>query len=102
MKLLGKDLPSYEREFKFHPGRKFSIDFAWPSEKIAVETEGGVWVMGRHNRGSGFVKDVEKYNLLALFGFRLYRVIPDMLTNDPVQVVEDIRQLLHYPLSTDG
>lgn len=46
-----------EREYVFHPKRKWRFDFAWPHIKLAVEVEGGVHAGGRHNRGSGFVAD---------------------------------------------
>lgn len=61
------------REYKFHPTRKWRIDFAWPEVKLAVEIEGAVWVQGRHTRGSGFVKDIEKYNALTELGWSLLR-----------------------------
>lgn len=62
------------REFKFHEERRWRIDFAWPDERVAVEVEGGIWTGGRHTRGSGFLKDAEKYNELALAGWMLLRV----------------------------
>lgn len=60
-------------EYKFHPTRRWRFDFAKPDEKIAVECEGGVWTGGRHTRGSGFVKDTEKYNQAAILGWRVLR-----------------------------
>ena len=44
--------------------------------RIALEVEGGVGGLGRHNRPSGFIKDMEKYNALALDGILLLRVLP--------------------------
>lgn len=68
--------PMPECEYRFHPERKWRLDFAWPSYKLAVEIEGGVWVRGRHVRGIGFVKDMEKYNELAILGWCLLRFQP--------------------------
>ena len=65
-----------EGEYRFHPTRRWKIDWAWPQEKIALEVEGAAWTQGRHTRGSGFIKDMEKYNELAIMGWRLIRVTP--------------------------
>ena len=72
-------LPAPEREYRFHPVRKWRVDFCWPARNIAVEVEGGTWVGGRHNRGAGFEKDCEKYAELALAGFRLFRFTSTMI-----------------------
>jgi very-short-patch-repair endonuclease len=66
-------IPPPVREFKFWPGRKFRFDFSWPDVMLAVEIEGSLWVQGRHTRGSGFVKDIEKYNKATEFGWHLLR-----------------------------
>lgn len=62
-----------EREFKFHPERKWAFDFAWPSKKLAVECEGGIWNGGRHTRPQGFINDCDKYNAAALAGWKVLR-----------------------------
>lgn len=61
------------REYRFHPTRKWRFDLAWPDSMVALEIEGAVWVQGRHTRGSGFAKDMEKYNAAALLGWRVLR-----------------------------
>ncbi len=67
-------------EFRFHPIRRWRFDYAWPDERLALEVEGGIWIGGRHNRGSGFVKDMEKYNRAACMGWRIIRCQPNELT----------------------
>lgn len=54
--------------------RDWRCDFLWPEQRIVVEVEGGVWTRGRHTRGDGFTKDLEKYNALTGAGWTLYRV----------------------------
>jgi very-short-patch-repair endonuclease len=66
-------LPAPEREFRFHDVRKWRFDFAWPVQKLAVECEGAIWTNGRHTRGSGFIKDMDKYNAATLDGWRVLR-----------------------------
>lgn len=73
MQIRVNRLPAPVREYAFHPERKWRFDFADPRLKIAAECEGGVWIQGRHNRGSGFVADIEKYNAAALLGWLVLR-----------------------------
>ena len=46
------------------------------ARNVALEVEGGVWQQGRHTRGSGFVKDMEKYSEGAILGWCILRVTP--------------------------
>ena len=78
-------------EYKFHPSRRWRFDYAILSHMIALEVEGGVFIQGRHTRGSGFVKDMEKYNEAARLGYRLIRVQPEELFTDyTIKLIEDI------------
>ena len=70
------------REYRFHPSRRWRFDFAWPAHMLAVEVEGGVWVQGRHNRGAGFLADMEKYNEAAILGWRVLRVAGKHIRSD--------------------
>jgi len=85
-------LPIPVFEYQFHPKRKWRADYCWIDEKIILEVEGGVWTGGRHTRGSGFAKDMEKYNNAALLGFRLLRVTPQQLHGNIN--IENIRLIL--------
>lgn len=69
------------REYPFAVGRKWRFDFAFVNERVAVEIEGGTWNGGRHTRGSGFVKDCEKYNHAALLSWRVFRFTPSMVAS---------------------
>jgi very-short-patch-repair endonuclease len=69
------------KEYRFHPDRKWRIDYAIDpdSTKIAIEVEGGTWIRGRHIRPHGYLSDMDKYNALASMGWRLIRVTPEQL-----------------------
>jgi hypothetical protein len=69
------------KEFPFHAERKWRFDWAWPTKRIALEIEGGVWTSGRHTRGKGFEADCEKYAEAAILGWTVIRVTPKMIAN---------------------
>jgi very-short-patch-repair endonuclease len=77
--------PSLETEYQFCPDRKFRADFASIDNKLLFEVEGGQWVMGRHQRGAGYAKDAEKYNIATALGWRVFRVTSSMLTPSYVE-----------------
>lgn len=76
-KIILKELKlKVEREYMFHPTRKWKFDFCIPSLMIAIEIEGAVWTQGRHTRGAGFIADMEKYNTATAMGWRIFRIVP--------------------------
>lgn len=76
-------------EHRFAPPRKWRFDYALVEQRIAVEVEGGVWTRGRHTRGAGFLKDVEKYNEAAVRGWIVIRTTPDKLVSaETLELVE--------------
>lgn len=71
--------PAPSPEYRFDPSRMWRFDFAWPTELVAVEVEGGSWAGGRHVRGSGFAADCDKYNEAAIRGWLVIRVTTAMV-----------------------
>ena len=65
------------REYKFHPTRRWRFDLAFIDHKLAIEIEGGVWIRGRHTRGSGFISDMDKYNNAVLLSWYMLRFTPN-------------------------
>ena len=74
LQITAAGIPPPEREFKFHPTRRWKFDFYWPEIGVACEVEGGVWIRGRHNRPQGFISDCEKYSEANLMGICVIRV----------------------------
>ena len=79
--LQAYQLSGWQREYRFHPERRWRFDFAHPGARLAVEIEGGAFSGGRHTRGSGFRADLEKYNAAVLEGWRVLRFLPEQVNN---------------------
>ena len=79
--------PELEREFVFHPERKWRADFAHVESRTLIEIEGGIYIAGggRHNRAAGFLADLEKYLEAALAGWRVVRLAEPLITAPMVE-----------------
>ncbi len=87
--------PPLEREVRFHTSRKWRADFAHLGSRTLIEVEGGVFLAGggRHNRGSGYAKDAEKYLEAALAGWRVLRLTERQLEIGTIErIVEMCRR----------
>lgn len=68
---------AFVEEYRFAPPRRYRFDWCAPRPGImlAVEYEGGVFQREGGHRATGrFLRDVEKYNLAAVMGFRVIRL----------------------------
>lgn len=98
--------PAAQREHRFDPQRNWRMDFAWPELNLAVEIEGGVWGMGRHNRPKGFIADTEKYNRAAQLGWTVFRFTGKSIKSGEAatQIVDTLNKalgdILHYNAET--
>ena len=72
-------IPEPEREYRFHPTRRWRLDFAWPERGLAVEIEGGIYRGGGHTSVTGIKRDVDKANALTMLGWRLLRFHGDQV-----------------------
>lgn len=89
LQLYGCGLP-YQKEYRFHPERKFRFDFAIPDYKIAIEYEGIFSLKSRHTTVTGYSFDTEKYNLAIIGGWKVLRYTQLTYTN----AGQDIEKLL--------
>lgn len=76
---LKAGLPEPVTEYRWHETRRFRADFAWVEHRVILEVEGGLWVKGKHGRGSGIVKDIEKQNEASARGWLVLRCQPKEL-----------------------
>ena len=75
-------LPNPERNYKFWPGRRFELDFAWPIQKVALEIQGAVRSgKGGHQTMQGMMDDYIKHNRAALDGWILLLVTQQQVHN---------------------
>lgn len=81
LQLRALEFPEWVEEHRFHPSRKWRMDFAWPAQRVACEVEGGTWIHGRHNRPTGFAADCEKYNEAAADGWTVIRVTAEHIND---------------------
>lgn len=99
LRTLAPALPAAERDWPFHvipageaKERRWSLDFAWPAQRVVVEVEG--WSHRAPGEGSRYVSDIAKYNTLTLAGWKLLRFTPGQIAGDPVGVVAIIEELV--------
>ena len=69
---LGLDW-TLEREYRFHPERKWRFDWCWPAGKIAIEYDGIMFRNASHSSMSGILRDSEKANEAQRLGWRIFR-----------------------------
>ena len=85
-------IPDPILEHRFSKDRKWRFDFAWKGRKnVAIEVEGiqfDAQRAGRHQRGDGFARDCEKYNMAALMGWIVLRVPSTWLAKQDLHEAE--------------
>ena len=68
-----------KKEIRFHPDRRWRFDYACTKCRLAIEVEGGIHIQGRHVRGAGYEKDLEKYNAAVILNWKVLRYTPQQL-----------------------
>lgn len=66
-------IPEYVTEHQFDDKRRFRFDWAIPELKIAIEYEGIFSEKSGHTTVNGYTKDVKKYNLATIQGWKVLR-----------------------------
>jgi very-short-patch-repair endonuclease len=95
-----RKLPVPVPEYRFHPVRKFRLDWAWPEHRVGLEVDGGVWSGGAHGRGTGITRDQEKTNLAAGEGWRILRCVPSKLAT--MDTLDHIARALRWRTTEVG
>lgn len=103
------DLVQPWHEYRFHPTRGWTFDFAFLDGQLGVEIDGGGFLVrtgekgtmvgGRHNSDS----DREKLNAAATLGWRIIRFSRQQVEKDPLNAINVVREALGLPkLNLDG
>lgn len=99
----GPDGFPLERQYRFHPTRRWQFDFAYPPGKVAIEIEGVTYFgpqTGRHQTAKGLAADAEKYNAAIECGWRVLRYTQVQVKADPIGVIEQIERVLLSAVDT--
>lgn len=96
MRLSPELYAAMDAEHKFHPKRRWRFDFAWPSQLVAVECQGGTFSRRRsgHSSGMGLQNDYDKLNAAAVLGWRVLQFSAKHLQQTPVQVADVVKDIL--------
>jgi very-short-patch-repair endonuclease len=90
--IRAEGLPEPEREWRFHPTRRWRLDFAYPEKRIGIEVQGGTYIRGAHSRGTGLERDYEKYNQAQVLGWDVYQFSRKMIESG--EAIETIKRVL--------
>ncbi len=83
-------------EVKFHPDRRWRIDWFNAELMLGVEVEGVTNfgpAIGRHQSADGYEKDCEKYNAAAAMGIVVLRYSQRIIQADPHAVITQILEV---------
>ena len=82
-------LPPPFDEWRFDDVRKWRFDWAWPTQRIAIEIQGGIFSGGRHVRGAALLREMEKLNAAAILGWRILYLTPKQFAaGDAIALVQ--------------
>ena len=85
-------------QYKFDSTRRWTFDFAWPSQKLALECEGRY-----HRTEAGQRKDSEKFNEAVRQGWRVLRYPSDRVSAVKARTMcELVREILCCPPSSSN
>ena len=86
------------KEYLFHPERKWRFDYCWLDQKVAVEYQGLNWNHdgnSGHQSVAGLMNDCEKFTEASLLGWTLILVTAETVNNG--QAIGWIERALKRP-----
>ena len=84
---------SVQREYVFHPTRKWRFDFAIPAIKLGIEIDGAIWMpQTGHSSGAGITRDIEKINAAIGLGWSVLRFSGPMVQS--AEAIDTVLRLI--------
>jgi hypothetical protein len=71
----------FDKHVRFHPTRKWELDYLAKAFSLGIEIHGGIFSAGRHTTGTGFENDRAKMNAAHELGITVLEFTGAMLTD---------------------
>jgi len=85
--------PELTKEHRFHPHRRWRLDYYHAPTRTGIELHGGVWSEGRHVRGNGFLGDLDKMNAAQMQGLVVLQLGTGQVDHQHVtEIIDYIRR----------
>lgn len=88
-----QELFPLEREYKFHPTRRWRLDYVNLEYKLAIEIQGSGY--GHGGSAKSLANDVDKQQQLALLGWKYFPITASAITKDVAIAVEPLIQWIN-------
>lgn len=88
-----------ERQHRFHPTRKWLLDFAHVDTKVGIEIDGGEFMyvagqIGAHSRGAQMAYDYEKRNEAIMLGWVVVQLTGQMVNRHGREWAKRVKELI--------
>jgi len=90
--------PDPVAQCRFHPDKGWIYDYCWIDKLLALDIQGGGFVMGAHSREGGMTNDYYKHNAAVLMGWRPLLASRTMILNEVNSLIDTILELLKQPV----
>ena len=79
----------FVRQYCYAKPRRLRADFAFPSARLLVEIQGGVFQRKAHGSITGILADIDRLNTATLAGWRLLRFTPQAVqSGEALQLID--------------
>jgi very-short-patch-repair endonuclease len=95
--LVANGLSGFEREFPLEwQGRVHRFDFAWPAERVILETNG----RRRHDDVADYEQDNDKWSVPGRLGYRIVFATWNKVVHQPEAFIAEVSAALVTPQTT--